>query len=128
MDCAVFGDLLSNDCLEYEEITLIKVAGQVLQPGINEYPYIIPDNGDAILLCGQEVEIPEFLQIPSGEYQVIIWDFREAWYFELHDGEEIIIEFTINVTQYCECIATDFAFGNLLIKFLKFLILAPLNP
>ena len=76
MDCEVFGDLLSNDCRKYEETTPIKVAGQVLPPGTNEYPYIIPDNGDTILICKEEVEIPEFLQIPNWEYWATIWDFR----------------------------------------------------
>jgi len=111
MDCAVLGDLLSDVCLEYDETTLVKVAGQVLDPGSNEYPYIIPDHGDTLLICGEEKSIPEMIQAPGGSYYVIIWDFREAWYFELHDGESIVIEFTTTVTNYCECIATDFAFA-----------------
>jgi len=111
MDCMLAGDLLPNNCLEYDETTLVKVAGQVLEPGTNEYPYIVPDNGDTIILCGQEVSIPELIQIPCGEYYVILWDFREAWYFELHDGEEIVIEFETTVNQYCDSIATNYAFA-----------------
>ena len=111
MDCALLGDLLANDCLEYQKTTLVQVAGQTLQPGTNEYPYIIPDNGNTIPLCGQEVEIPELIQCGDSSFYVIIWDFREAWYFELHDGENITIEFETNVTNYCDCISIDFAFA-----------------
>ena len=111
MDCMLAGDLLPNDCLEYDETTLVKVAGQVLEPGTNEYPYITPDNGDTITICGEEVEIPELLEIPCGDYYVILWDFRGAWYFELHDGDDIVIEFETTVSQYCDCIATNYAFA-----------------
>jgi fimbrial isopeptide formation D2 family protein len=111
MDCAVLGDLLANVCLEYEETVLVQVAGQTLEPGTYQYPYIIPDNGDTLLICGQEQNIPEMIQCGQGEYYVIIWDFREAWYFELHDGENITIIFNTNVTQYCECYNYDFAFA-----------------
>ena len=111
MDCMLAGDLLPNDCLEYKETTLVKVAGNELEPGTYEYPDIIPDNGDTILICGEEVEIPELIEIPCGNYYVILWDFRESWSFELHDGEEIIIEFDANVTNYCDCVSTNYAFG-----------------
>jgi len=111
MDCALLGDLLSNDCLEYNETTLVQVAGETLEPGTYQYPYVIPDYGTTINICGQEVEIPDLIECGEDEYYVIIWDFREAWYFELHDGENITIEFTTNMTQYCECYNVDFAFA-----------------
>ncbi|MCK4902460.1 MAG: PKD domain-containing protein, partial [Thermoplasmatales archaeon] len=81
------------------------------EPGTYQYPYVIPDHGTTINICGQEVEIPDLIECGEDEYYVIIWDFREAWYFELHDGENITIEFTTNMIQYCECYNVDFAFA-----------------
>ncbi len=116
MDCMIAGDLLPTDCLDYKETTMVNVAGNILTPGTNQYPDIIPDYGNTTTICGEEVEIPDIINCPfgcQGDCQVIAWDFRSAEDFDLIDGETVIIEFETEVTQYCECVATnvDFALG-----------------
>lgn len=111
IDCMLVADLLPDYCLEYLETVSVKVAGTTLTPGTNQYPYIVPDAGDTILICGEEVEVPDLIDCPwpCADCYVLIWDFREAWDFELHDGESVEIIFETEVTQYCECVTTNIA-------------------
>ena len=113
MVCGIIGDLLPDYCLEYLETTLVKVAGVTIGEGTYQYPDIIPDHGNTLTLCGEEVEIPTLVPspFPGADWYIIIWDFRDAWDFELHDGESVVIEFETEVTQYCECISTNIALG-----------------
>jgi len=116
LDCMIAGDLLPTVCLNYTETTYVSVAGQEVYSGTGQYPHIIPDYGDTISICGNDVPIPEVINSPlpfQGDVQVIVWDFRSAEDFDLINGESVIIEFETEAMHYCDCefINIDFAVG-----------------
>ncbi len=115
IDCGYVVDFLPEGCLEYLETASIKMNGDVIDPESNEYPYVIPDHGDILEICGDTINITDLMEnseacIPDGD--LIIWEFSSAHHWEMHDGDTLEIEFLTNVTNYCEeCDVTNYAAG-----------------
>ena len=107
MPCLGVIDVIPEGCLEYLYTTYVEVAGEEITPEDDEYPYIVPDAGETINICGEEINISEIEGCIGGN--VTVWDFRDSEDFDLFDGDTVVIEFEANVTYYCDCTVTNWA-------------------
>lgn len=96
MKCMQVKDLLPEECLEYADNVYIEINGDEIEETDSRYP---------------ETTVTEHSGY-WGDKTKILWDWRNVS-FELRDGENVLITFDANVTDYCECTVTNKAIAHL---------------